>query len=364
MPRPLLLLSLFCEAVLSVIQHKYQSRKFDQGDTTVLRALMRRYGWERRTQPGEPCRWSQTFAHVRKPEDWSQFAWFLATELLHPLAGLGVRELHSPNAVSEERSREESIDLAVLSLRDDLVSWQVVEGCSRIPSVEENPVLAKRAEKYYTGGAAARVKPMTKAYPPDFAPLSTLALDCLANGPDAQAGILWRSAAERALLFAVPGWSEGGCRKQCYVPLEDLVGDANQVVMGALRLLQDPQKSLTRKLERVAALLDCSPTLPAVNEAVSGHLLRSFSDDPSVLSERYCCRLCDFNCQNLTDLKEHIVSSHCVRSLDVERAFVEYRKKILAMVAQRSCGPLAHAIAFYVSFACHVKCTCLTLCRA
>ena len=89
----------------------------------------------------------------------------------------------------------------------------------------------------------------------------------------------------------------------------------------------------------MAALLDCSPTLPAVNEAVSGHLLRSFSDDPSVLSERYCCRLCDFNCQNLTDLKEHIVSSHCVRSLDVERAFVEYRKKILAMVAHR--GPVA-----------------------
>ncbi|CAE7487143.1 tkt, partial [Symbiodinium necroappetens] len=113
---------------------------------------------------------------------------------------------------------------------------------------------------------------------------------------------------------------------------------SDEVVRKALEFLRDPEASLTRKLENVAAWLDCSPSLPGVCEAVSCRLLCPCSDDPSVISERYCCRLCVFSCQNLGDLKQHIVSSHCVRPLDAELAFVEYRKKILAMVEHA--GPM------------------------
>ena len=177
---------------------------------------------------------------------------------------------------------------------------------------------------------------MRKAHPPDFAPLSAVALDCLGSGPDAEHGILWRSAAERALLFAVPGWCEGRRSKQCFLPMEDMLRRKDKVVLEALEFLRNPKASLTGA---VAASLDCSPSLPGVCEAVSCGLLCLCSEDPSVISERYCCRLCDFSCQNLGDLKQHIVSIHCARPLDAELAFVELRKKILAMVEHA--GPMA-----------------------
>ena len=276
-----------------MIQQKFQTRKFDQGDTTFLRALMRRYGWERRARANAACCWFQTFSEVRKAEDWSEFAWFLVTELLHPLASIGMRDLHNPIAVSEARSSEQGIDAVTVKLREDLLDWQTLEGRCRLPSPQE----ARRTR------------------------------------------LLWRSAAERALLFAVPGWCEGRRSKQCFLPVEDMLRHKDKVVLEALEFLRDPEASLTRKLETVAAPLDCSPSLPGVCEAVSCRLLCPCSDDPSVISERYCCRLCDFSCQNLGDLKQHIVSIHSARPLDAELAFVEYRKKILAMVEHA--GPMA-----------------------
>ena len=183
-----------------MLKHKYRSRKFDEGDAALLRALMRRYGWDRRSEQGGTCRWSQTFKDVRKSEDWSAFAWFLAVELLHPVASIGVRDLRCPIAVAEARGGKDGIDADVRQLRDDLIAWQVVEGCSRIPSSEEHPQLAKRVEKYQTSGASARLKALKKAYPPDFAPLAAFALDCLAEG-----------------------WREDGPRKQQFLPLDQLL---------------------------------------------------------------------------------------------------------------------------------------------
>ena len=67
--------------------------------------------------------------------------------------------------------------------------------------------------------------------------------------------------------------------------------------------------------------------MPAVLEALSRRLLYEFPDDSSVMAERYCCRLCDFSCPGLTDLKQHVVS----KTVDVDRGFVEHRKKVLAL---------------------------------
>ena len=189
-----------------MLKHKYRSRKF-----ALLRALMRRYGWDRRSEQGGTCRWSQTFKDVRKSEDWSAFAWFLAAELYILWLALAFVTCAAPlRSPRQGAARTASTDTE-RQLRDDLIAWQVVEGCSRIPSSEEHPQLAKRVE---TSGASARLKALKKAYPPDFAPLAAFALDCLAEGADSQAGVLWRSVAERALVFGIPGWREDGPRKQ------------------------------------------------------------------------------------------------------------------------------------------------------
>ena len=116
-----------------MIQQKFQTRKFDQSDTTFLRALMRRYGWARRARANAACCWFQTFSEVRKAEDWSEFAWFLVTELLHPLASVGMRDLHNPIAVSEARSSEQGIDAVAVKLREDLLDWQTLEGRAVCP---------------------------------------------------------------------------------------------------------------------------------------------------------------------------------------------------------------------------------------
>ena len=161
-----------------------------------------------------------------------------------------MRDLHNPIAVSEARSSEQGIDAVAVKLREDLLDWQTLEGRCRLPSPQENAALARRAEKYYTDYATKRAQAMRKAYPPDFAPLSAVALDCLGSGPDAEHGILWRSAAERALLFAVPGWCEGRRSKQCFLPVEDMLRRKDKVVLEALEFLRDPEASLTRKLEQ------------------------------------------------------------------------------------------------------------------
>ena len=52
---------------------------------------------------------------MRKTEDWSAFVRFLAVGLLHPLAGIGVRDLYSPVTVANARASEEGVDKEVIA---------------------------------------------------------------------------------------------------------------------------------------------------------------------------------------------------------------------------------------------------------
>ena len=134
------------QAVLSAVQHKCSSRSFDDGDKIVLRAFMRRYGWERRLQPAAQLKWTQTFSESQKADDYDSFAWLLLSDLLHPCAAASTRELHCPLAVAAERASLAGCKQEHLALHQDILAWQDVEGKSCLPTHEQCPHLAKRVD--------------------------------------------------------------------------------------------------------------------------------------------------------------------------------------------------------------------------
>ena len=125
------------------------------------------------------------------------------------------------------------------------------------------------------------MRALQKAYPAGFAPLPGYRVECLSLEGDALCGVLWRSAAERALMFSIPGWREEGKGKEEFHPLQDFCKhwfpEAEE--MECLDLLENTQRPLAWKLEQVARRLDCSPTVSGVQEALAKRLLRPFPDD-------------------------------------------------------------------------------------
>ncbi|CAJ1359134.1 unnamed protein product, partial [Effrenium voratum] len=294
------------EAVLSAVQRKYSSRSFDDGDKIVLRAFMRRYGWERRLQPAAQLKWMQTFSESQKADDYDSFAWFLLSDLLHPCAAASTPELHCPLAVAAERTSLAGCKQEHLALHQDILAWQDVEGKSCLPTHEQSPHLAKRVDTSCNSGALRRARTLRKAYPPDFTALRVWALDCWsADDEDVLGGVAWRSPAERALFFniSVSQDGESGDHQVPFVP----------------------------RLEQVAAKLDCGPSMPAVAEKMARSLLWAFPDESEAIEHKFCCRLCGESRPTLWDLQEHIALLHLHGGGDQDRAFVEYRKKVLAL---------------------------------
>ncbi|CAK9114477.1 unnamed protein product [Durusdinium trenchii] len=191
-------------AVLGALKHKHKSRGYDEADKLLLRTLMRRYGWERHLDESAARTWMETFEAVKKAEDWSRFAWFLVAHLLHPACRESLRAWHNPVTVLESRLDRSGIAQEVVTLHDDLLAWQDLHGCSSLPEKKQHADLAKRVGKYFNS-REARVRTLQKAYPPDFAPLPGYRVECLSLEGDSLRGVLWRSAAERALMFSIPG---------------------------------------------------------------------------------------------------------------------------------------------------------------
>ena len=96
-----------------------------------------------------------------------------------------------------------------------------------------------------------------------------------------------------------------------------------------------------QRLEQVAAKLDCGPSMPAVAEKMARSLLWAFPDKSEAIEHKFCCRLCGESRPTLSDLKEHIVLLHLHGGGDQDRAFVEHRKKVLALA--ELAGPQARA---------------------
>ncbi|CAK9066078.1 unnamed protein product, partial [Durusdinium trenchii] len=318
-------------AVLGALKHKHKSRGYDEADKLLLRTLMRRYGWERHLDESAARTWMETFEAVKKAEDWSRFAWFLVAHLLHPACRESLRAWHNPVTVLESRLDRSGIAQEVVTLHDDLLAWQDLHGCSSLPEKKQHADLAKRVGKYFNS-REARVRTLQKAYPPDFAPLPGYRVECLSLEGDSLRGVLWRSAAERALMFSIPGWREEGKGKEEFHPLQDFckhwLPEADE--MECLDLLTNTQRPVTWKLEQVARRLDCSPTFSGVQEALAKRLLRSFPEDAGDCLQKFCCRLCPTDCADAKSFKEHVAQEHAGVGLqDTPRMLIEYRKKIL-----------------------------------
>ena len=139
---------------------------------------------------------------------------------MHPACRESLRAWHNPVTVLESRLDRSGIAQEVVALHDDLLAWQDLHGCSSLPEKKQHADLAKRVGKYFNS-REARVRTLQKAYPADFAPLPGYRVECLSVEGDSLRGVLWRSAAERALMFSIPGWRGEGKGKEEFHPLQD-----------------------------------------------------------------------------------------------------------------------------------------------
>ena len=85
------------------------------------------------------------------------------------------------------------------------------------------------------------------------------------------------------------------------------------------------------KLQRVAAMLDCTPTISGIGEVLARRLLYHGTDDVDEILDRYVCRLCHFSADNQKDFHEHLVEKHRGAG-DESRALIEYRKKVIGLL--------------------------------
>ena len=226
----------------------------------------------------------------------------------------------------------------MLQLHTDVLRWQSEQGSDRLPNANEEKSLADRIARYMTEEKEKCVRLMRQAYPPDVEAVRLLDLDCLEDSDDMHVGMKWRSEAERALLHSIPGWKEGGPRVRTFFqPLQQSLASDDLILCEALEILQGNSWNMRAKVEKVARLLECSPTCSAIAEGLSLRALRELPEDLDTPMEAYVCRLCDFDDTDWNSFKDHVKEKHSV-GLEEGRAFIEYRKKVLGLLEH--VGPL------------------------
>lgn len=118
-----------------------------------------------------------------------------------------------------------------------------------------------------------------------------------------------------------------------YVPTMDVLGSCDETVAWAFDYLQKHHglDGFYEKLGVVAMRLQVNPTVNGVGEGLSHLTLRKFGPDEDV--EAYPCRLCGMGFSEENELHEHVKVKHAASyANDLQRAFVEYRKKVLGLV--------------------------------
>ena len=154
-------------------------------------------------------------------------------------------------------------------------------------------------------------------------------------------------------MQSIPGWSEGVVPRATFVPLSAILfgagtsvveggeeGDVEmEVAAGKLQLakkafavLENVNMKFEIKLREVAQMLDCSPAITAVGEALSRLVLWSYDDDDVQKPlQRYQCRLCNFGTAGQKEFLEHLVENHS-GGADASRVLIEYRKKVIGLL--------------------------------
>ena len=219
---------------------------------------------------------------------------------------------------------------------DDIVEWQRENDCMRLPSMEEHRNLAQRIQNYLEKDKRARVAAMSQAFPSDVAYVQELQPDCLELSEDMEGGVKWRSDTERALVHSIVGWHEGYAPQPCFVPLTDILFGADRSSVPAsvsevFLVLENVNMSFAVKVQRVAAMLECTPTISGIGEALAERLLHRSDDVAEERLDRFTCRLCHFCCDDQKSFLEHLVEKHR-GACDESRVLIEYRKKIIGLV--------------------------------
>ena len=360
------------EAVIDAIAAKQRAglhRTFDEGAKAALRCIMRCYGYERYDIGSAQLMWIETYSTVSTQQQFMKAAWILLEYILiFPDRRAPDWEMrHAPNRVKAARCGIDGMKLDVLKLQREIRAWQEETSHPSMPTVDQNASLRNRIDKYVDSEPAMRRKLLSRAYPASI--LATLSVgDWPGRDEDGLDEDMWRSGFERAGFFSIPGWSEGGVWvKLCcfvavfdcvwkyvyvnvrvverrlgigarvfdrfYVPTMDVLGSCDETAAWAFDYLQKPL-GLDRfydKLGTVAMRLQVSPTVNGVGEALSRLALRQFELDEDI--EAYPCRLCNSGFLDEADLHEHVKEKHAASyANDPQRAFVEYRKKVLGLV--------------------------------
>ena len=124
------------------------------------------------------------------------------------------------------------------------------------------------------------------------------------------------------------------------MPILDVLGSCDESAEWAFRYLQTyvGMDGFYDNLSTVAMRLQVSPTVSGVGEGLARLVLRRFEPDEEV--EAYPCRLCNVGFSEEGQLHEHVRDKHAASyANDMQRAFLEYRKKVLGLVM--AAGPQA-----------------------
>eukprot|EP00435_Cladocopium_sp_Y103_P067647 s702_g30.t1 len=173
---------------IRMLDGKESRRKgaLDDADKTLLRGLMRRYGWARAVNATARCYWDEVY---RSPG----YKAFMRT---------GVRD-------------------TVIEMFDQPKEWQESSGLKVMPSEADDKALFGKVETYRHNESKKRSKDMAQNYPIDFEPLQALSLDCLASA--GHGVVMWRSEFEKEMLFSLPGWVEDDRKKQTFHTLQEIL---------------------------------------------------------------------------------------------------------------------------------------------
>eukprot|EP00435_Cladocopium_sp_Y103_P067741 s225_g30.t1 len=164
--------------------------------------------------------------------------------------------------------------MTVLQLHEEVEQWQKENDCLRLPTKDENFLPWKGIEEYCEKDKKRRVDRMKKAYPPDMPYAKKLQLDCLDESFDLVSGVKWRSDLEREEMEKLPGWDAGNPAQPWFVPLLHML-PADGDVDAVFAVLEDIQLSFPLTLQKAASMLQCTPTVTGVGEALARPVINS-----------------------------------------------------------------------------------------
>lgn len=314
---------------------------FDDFGKATLACVMRSYGFELISGASACVLWHETYDWIFKTGHASEAAaWTLLVDVLRDRQRPADWQ-HHPDIVKSRRCSEQGISSEAATLRVDIEHWQEETGNVGLPTTDQHRQLRLRIDRYLRKETQQkRRKALETRYPLDFRQTDPAGDWPGRNEDDLEPGA-WRSAAERKTLFALRGWSEGAqAELKLYVPTLAVVSGGDEGATDALRCLECVDASFQQRLQQVARSWDVTPTMQGVAEAIAVRLLRSLDVAEEACLDAYPCRLCSKSFESISDFRQHVQAQHSATYADdMERAYVEYRKKVLGFV--RCAGPQA-----------------------